>query len=389
MSVGPAQSIEDAGRASLEMAYSLTPDIETSAGEQVSMKAEPDDGMAQAGTGGTDEEQRKVAARRLENAGPAVRPEFGRGLRLYPRVVTPDTKVVVLRMSEIDGEGFGDAPEGRALRLNRVELPILPGGWKRNSIAFEVPANATSGVVTLECGQLAGQPFLTVSRVPKARIAVKVRAGSNRVGFDSRRSSDDGEIVSREWRVSGLARGNGAEQLSRALPPRDAVYKVRLTVTDDDGETGVAEVRLLRLRAPFFGFDEPAPESKRAVAHVRRALALAAAEGGAPARIEIDGHADDPGTWRYNMELSWRRVLDLESRLRSSAAAATWDDAVPSPRLTLRGFGESCPIVPGGGRLRKNRRVEVFILGPGTRLIMPHGCHAGRVRRIPWKLPAE
>ena len=373
MSVGPLQDVNHAGRAALEMAYALTPDIETSSGERVSLRVEGEEAEPDA------EDKEAGPDHRLETAGPAVRPVFGHGLRLDPEVAIPGQEVT-LTMSQSEGdEGFG---EKRELRLNGIELPVQ--SWGPRTIVFSVPENATSGPVTVECEPLAGEPFLTVSRKPTARISMKMQPGSNRVSLDSRRSSDEGEIKSREWTVSGLSRGSGKQRITRSLPPRTGAYRIQLTVTDDEGETDTAEARLLRLRVSHFHFGEDTPESRRVVNEVRRAVSRAAEKWNPPAGIEIDGHADDVGTPRYNARLSWRRAAALKSALRSTKLDAIWDEADPQPRLIVRAFGETCPLKPGAGRLRENRRVEVFIFTRGARLLVPHTCHAVYVKRANW-----
>jgi outer membrane protein OmpA-like peptidoglycan-associated protein len=264
----------------------------------------------------------------------------------------------------------------------RLEGRFLRQAWEKQRIRFRVPENASTGVVTVECGQLAGSPLLRVSRPPTARIAVHLRAGTHRIRFDSRRSSDDTRIVGRRWTVGGLPRGSGP-QVTRTLRPRLAPYRVELTVTDSDGETDSAEIRLLRLPAASFRFGDDKPEARRLVDGIRAAVEREASEE-PPAEIEIDGHADDVGTRRFNLALSWRRATSVRDTLLEtehatiSAAAAT-----PVPVKT-RAFGESCPIDLEGGRSRRNRRVEVFVLSAGARVVFPPRCHAGRTGRRGW-----
>lgn len=402
MAIGPAQDVGSAGRSAQEMSFALTPGVETSTGEKVTLRTS--EGEASENVVG---DKGQTAGNRLETAGPAVRPEFGRGLELEPRVALPGQTVRLTRR-DTGEKGFGGPGQERTLRLNGMDLDVSPEDWSRNEIAFKVPENATSGVVTIGCEALAGQPYLTVSRKPEARIAVKAVPGSNRVTFDSRRSNDDGEIVSREWRVSGLVRGDGREQIIRSLPPRTGFYRVRLTVTDDEDETDTTVVRILRLRAPHFEFDQEAPESKRMVTHLlkafsrdvakdrREAVKKAKKRGGGwkkyiepPEAIEIAGHADDVGNSAYNVRLSWRRALGVWRALYRKEAdkgvGRAWIKGTRrNPKLTIRGFGETCPLDSGGGRLRKNRRVEILVLDDGARAIFPRKCNSVYVKHATW-----
>lgn len=123
MSVGPLQSVGDAARASLEMAYALTPAVETPSGTAVSLRAEAEQAEAEALADG--ETQR---APRLENTGPAVRRTFGLGISLEPESAAPND-MVTLRMSAPDEDvgGFGATRMGRNLRVGGVPAAIVKG----------------------------------------------------------------------------------------------------------------------------------------------------------------------------------------------------------------------------------------------------------------------
>lgn len=387
MSVGPLQDVESAGTAAIEMAHALTPDIETSGGGLVSLKTEEE--AADAGgdvTVAEEEGAEKASDHRLETAGPAVRPRFGSGLRLDPEIVSPGQPVELL-MSEPAGEGFGDRPERRSLRLNGLKLPILREdrsdpesdfAWSRKRIAFRVPRGAESGVVTIACGQLVGQPFLTVSRAPTARVAVRVRAGSRRVTFDARRSSDDSEdSLSHRWTVAGVRMGHGPS-LAADLPLRLAPYAVRLTVTDSEGQKDTVALRLLRLPSSRFPFGSDLPASRKAVRRVRQAVRKAL-NASRPAHIELHGHADAVGTERSNLRLAAKRVEGMRERLFDRLV----NRGGQAP-MTVRAFGETCPIVRRPGRQSVNRRVEVFLLDEGATVGTAKGCRAGHLRRTRW-----
>ncbi len=501
MSVGPLQDIDEAATSALEMAYALTPAVETPAGDHVSLTV---DEVEAKGTASTTLAS-SGGEQRLENAGPGVRPNFGSGLRLIPEIASPGQEIA-LRLSAPNAEvdGFGANPEGHTLRLDGVPVSVLrepaldaaraeyvrasdgtvlsldkeglygepigteegflrrflaqfipmredpvfhyslkdrprydralfvkledsamvdaraadrddtgvylevnnrgellgtpevrlKGGkfmslerqllrqaWDEDEIRFRVPDRAASGVLTVDCGQLSSQPLLRVSRPPTARIAVRMQAGTGRIHFDSRRSSDDTGIASRRWTIGGLPRGEEAK-MSRRLVPRLAPYRVRLTVTDKDGESDTAELHLLRLPASFFPFGKDQPERARLVRRIRAAVVRAAKQE-APTTIEVDGHADNVGSTADNLHLSLRRAVNVRKRVLTSAAAHRLALAAAVPVRT-RAFGESCPLDPDGGRLRVNRRVEFFILGQDTQVTSPRGCHAGRSVRSDW-----
>ncbi len=72
--------------------------------------------------------------------------------------------------------------------------------------------------------------------------------------------------------------------------------------------------------------------------------------------IEVRGHTDDQGSDDYNLKLSQRRAQAVADLLIAQGISRT--------RLSVKGFGESRPIVPNDSdeNRRKNRRTEFVIL---------------------------
>jgi outer membrane protein OmpA-like peptidoglycan-associated protein len=82
-------------------------------------------------------------------------------------------------------------------------------------------------------------------------------------------------------------------------------------------------------------------------------------------QIEIQGHTDDVGTRRYNLDLSHRRANAVRDWLVNAG--------VDAARLTARGYGMDRPIVQGRTEeaRARNRRVQFVIQvrtdrGPGA-----------------------
>ena len=69
------------------------------------------------------------------------------------------------------------------------------------------------------------------------------------------------------------------------------------------------------------------------------------------ARLMIAGHTDSVGKEKYNLSLSYRRAKAVTTVLMTEYGIA-------AERLTLRGFGESKPLVGEDSLNSKNRRVE-------------------------------
>jgi outer membrane protein OmpA-like peptidoglycan-associated protein/MFS family permease len=511
MSIGPSQGVKEAAASALEMSYALTPAVETPAGAE--SESELTVSEAPAAEGGSPVAMSSLD-KRLEDAGPAVRPFYGAGLNLTPENASPG-ETVTLRMNAPnnngDVRGFGrtrnghtlriggvratiqkeyahradtaeyvETEEGMLLRLEKGEpyvtgddeeferlgdldsrkgdtryfklvdprvlsvgekkmgeehgegdeegiyLPTKKGrrgapflafpertvtlrglvdrkgnltkadetqlelrpkaqAWHEREIKFIVPENGSTGAVTVECSQLAGQPLLRVAHAPEPRISVRMEAGSSRVSFDSSRTSDaDEESISRRWNIDGLRRGN-VKEMSVDLPPRPRAYTVRMTATDESGRATFAEVSLLRLPASLFESDEDEPGNKPVLQEARETLEEAASTQ-VPAAIEIDGHADDPGTHRHNVHLSLRRAEHVRRQLLRDPDVRIAGGAVVQVRTLA--YGEGCPADPRPGRNRSNRRVDVFVLEQGVSMIPPAGCHPRRLQSTEWRLPA-
>jgi outer membrane protein OmpA-like peptidoglycan-associated protein len=294
--------------------------------------------------------------------------------------------ILARRVTLAAGEFEGKPQEHEAFRL--AGLPLYRQDWHRNRIKFRVPENAKSGVVTVECGQLAGSPLLRVSHAPTARIAVRMRVNSGEVTFSSGSSGDeDGEKITRRWRIDGIPRGRRSRITTR-LPLRRSAYSIKLTVADEAGHVGTAAVRLLRLPDSMFDFGKSKPDehSQAAIDAARESLENAVADT-TPVAIELDGHADNPGAASFNLGLSLERDDAVRKKLMHEPdGAGVGDLALPVEELA---YGESCPIEPGPGRRARNRRVEVFVLDEGVTVKPPKRCTPGRLKHASWYLLAS
>lgn len=495
MSVGPLEDLGDARKSALEMAYALTPSVETPSAGTVSLTP-PEEQSTRLLEAAENRRAKEVEEgisgldQRLQNPGPAVRPNFGSGLSLFPEGASPG-EVVELRLSEPKSKGFGQRPEGRVVRLNGVPIApvrekttkadraeyalttdgiVLPldklGGyglddgkprllkelknylgqlyvklgestdavvvdpalkdnkrflkiedkdndgqyrldddqmvkvkdqdpeplqpalrrqaWSNDLIRFKVPDNASSGVVTVECEQLAGSPLLRVAHAPVARITARMKQNSLGISLDSSRTGDpdedeDKEKITRRWTVSGLPRGH-REEISTRLLPRTQPYEVKLTVTDEEGNSDSATLRLMRLPTTRFQFDDPEPESTKKIERVANALEESV-QAKPPTAIELDGHADQPGTFAYNMRLSMKRDERVGELLLEEAEGPLAEKGIPVREV---GFGETCPVDPRPGRRARNRRVDVFVLDEGVTVKPAKGCLPGRVKEMVW-----
>jgi outer membrane protein OmpA-like peptidoglycan-associated protein len=505
MSVGPLQGVADAGKAALEMAYGLTPSVETPAAGAVSLtvpekRSEALEKAEEAREAKEAEAHAPGLDQRLESPGPAVRPNFGSGLSVVPEIASPGEQVELrLSVPNQNVDGFGRRPEGRTLRLNGVPVSLAREGtrrassaeyvrtdhnqvlsldklgiyrmregrphlledepeyegprfvrledsriedvrgggrpkhgeyleirngeskggrgkivelgtptgklpevrlagernfvglesgflrqaWHSDRIAFEVPEHGTSGVITIDCGQLAGAPLLRVAKPPQARIEARMRGGSKRVVFDGSHSRDAASpLLVDRWTLGRRSLG-AHKRVVLTLRPRKRPYRVRLEVTDSTGAADTAELLLLRLPESFFGFGSAAPQKEKRLREARRSLERLARRQ-PPSSIELDGNADDVGTASFNLALSLRRAERVREALLAPRAQASTAAPRADVPVTLRAFGESCPIVRAPGHQSANRRVDVFILDRGDSVATPKGCKAGRVEHAAW-----
>jgi outer membrane protein OmpA-like peptidoglycan-associated protein len=379
MAVGPLQDIDDANASAHEMFAALTPAGDRGApGMELSVGGSPADG----------EKDQATSTRRLEDAGSAVRGEFGWGITASHQVASPGD-LVKLTLGEPwhDDEkrkGFGSDPDGRVVHIGQTAVTDFRH-WSDNEIVFRVPPGTAAGPVTVECQQHAVvPPVLLVTKKPKARISVRLRPGSDEVVFDSRRSSDDGRIVNRAWTVEGR-RHTRRSRMSVSLAPRRAVYSVELRVTDADGSIDTARIDLLRLAAPTFDFAADEPADSAAVERLRAAL-LRRTRAQMPEAIELHGHADDVGSDELNDDLSRRRARRIRDALLNVHAAEEAPKAGPrAVPMTILAFGEGCPVDRRGGRQPRNRRVDVFVLDAGVVVDPPQDCHARSYDGARWR----
>lgn len=482
MSVGPLQSVDSAARSSLEMAFALTPAVETPGGDSVSLREGDDSDETPAGEGGPS-----PGKQRLEAAGPAVRPTFGRGLSLEPEDALPGDRVT-LRMSNPIGVGFDRARNGRTIRVGGVpaklarnatsdagrseyvkaggrfvkldkqgvyvaddgemvpatdrpdgfagpryvrvadgedvvqpepatgegvylklepmagaertnHMPeVVAGGetiefrgsgsatpveselrrqaWNKDEIQFIVPDGGSTGVVTVDCEQLTGQPLLQVDEQPRAGFTVRM-TGPEGISLDATRSTDDGALVARRWALNGSPRGrtakkdsgpSGRRTVQLSLERNPGMNGVRLAVEDDDGKVDTAALYVVRIRKPSIAFGGKTPKSlSRLTAAVSRTAQIEA-----PAAIEAHGYAlaRRPGPATVSSLNGAKRVL---RKLLTERAAKEAGLGAPVA-VKVKAFGAGCP-----GVVRHRRHVDVLVMTEGVRVVGREGCQARRV----------
>lgn len=142
--------------------------------------------------------------------------------------------------------------------------------------------------------------------------------------------------------------------------------ETRNAFEDEDGcpeDTAAIEVvgNQIRIRSGFglyfaTGEDRVLPESRPVLDQIAAVLRSPAYSW--IRRIRLEGHTDDVGDERSNMELSERRVR--------AVGAALVGRGVDRNKLTFAAYGESRPIDPRGTEeaRARNRRVEIFIIDP-------------------------
>jgi hypothetical protein len=340
-----------------------------------------------------------------------------------PAIVTVDGQPVGEEPSYVkveDAEGGGHvapfAPtvtlaagtfEGRPWDRETVELKELPlrrQAWSRNRIKFHVPDDAKTGVVTVECDQLAGAALLQVKRAAQARIAVRVQPNSKRVKFDSSASLTSTGVrakgsmsgakgaknsagatvkdpLKRRWKVDGVlvAHGRG---IKPQLSPRLAPYTIELIVTDKQGITDTARVDVLRLPAADLE-GKPTKAVKKDLEAARRAIEKAVA-GEWPKAVELDGYTDRRGKAARNVRASLKKAEQVRKRLLQDDE----DAEVGGLDVTVEEFahGEGCPLHRGA--TPSNLHVDLLLLREGVFVKPVKGCHAQSQQHAVWHPPS-
>jgi hypothetical protein len=328
MSLGPPQNVEDAGERALEMHYALAPEAAIAFGPEES-GASPVRG----------------ARRRLEDPGSAVRRDFDLD-ELSPGSVRAGESVEVAADS--------DETE-RTLRLDGVPVARFEG----DSVPrFTVPHGARSGPVSVECDGSPAEPVLRVRRDPRARVWLRLDAGSDQLAIDGRLSTDqpDGRITSWSWQVEGHDGGH-ARRLIRSVSPRHGLYEISLRVSDDEGDNDRVAAWMWRLAEDELPLDPAILSSEDRIAFSAALRELA--NGG---RLVVYGYPGVHGGLRAAQAL-------VDGVIRAIENGGDGDEEIRSTVL-----GESCPADRRSGTPQAGARVDVFVLARDARVLLPPGC---------------
>jgi chemotaxis protein MotB len=155
-------------------------------------------------------------------------------------------------------------------------------------------------------------------------------------------------------------------RLPQGLSGRLAELSARFPSLQYDPETGVSKLDTDLL------FDSGDAELKAGAEHVLQELAeVFQAPDARELKLMVIGHTDGLGIkgreirqkYPNNWHLSAGRALAVADRLRKSG--------IPQERMGVAGFGEYQPISPNdtAESRQRNRRVEIFVLGPETPVI--------------------
>ncbi len=252
---------------------------------------------------------------------------------------------------------------------------LVRQAWHRDRIRFRVPEDARSGVVTVECAQLAGAPLLQVNNPYRS----DERRGAAEEGSDP---------IRRRVEPTKMERRNLAavEDQRRRRRPRKGDRKSRLAAqnhllhrTDRNGQGrqlryGEASVCCVS-PTPKFGqglesdaIDEDLEAIKKA-ARVER-----------PTKIELDAYTDLQRSESRNLNLAL-----LEARRVRAALLSQREGAHRSQRpvaVEELAYGETCPLDRVPGHHPRNRHVDVFVLGEGVIVKHPKACRSGDQKKL-------
>ena len=152
----------------------------------------------------------------------------------------------------VDGK-FKGQTSAYAYGVLKVELTegshsytISKDGYASESGTIRVVAGDTVYVTeTLSSSGSSTSTTPTASNVPPTAIITATQPTQTMIIFGSDKSTDsDGSIASREWKLNGQ-KGSSAIQYQFTTSDKTAgTYSIELTVTDDDGATGLAQYQI-------------------------------------------------------------------------------------------------------------------------------------------------
>lgn len=403
VTLGPRQSVAHAGKKALDMFYALAPAaanppvLRIARGKQ---RRGAQRRVQSPGDGGSQ-------ARRLEDPGPALRRE-------YPTPAQLD--VVRARVGDevtLRGSGFGKTSDDRTLRVGGVPAEIVRRDtpppdydperqdrvyhWNNWAIRFIVPKGGSTGPVTIECASVSAPPTLRVSRLLRARIALRMRSGGGRTMLlDGRASSaPDGGALTRRWKIGSEPPMRGTE-IARQFPPRRRAYRVSLRVTNQGRRPDTAHATLWRLRIKdprraFLG-----GRNARVVNRIHTALQLRPgselvvhsqlSEGATESTSVLTWLRDTFGVTASVVDPAVRNLADrrqlaalqLARRVRKTLRAQQWEPT--GNRAVLRAFPPTCPVKLSRADDRQAARLDIFVVSPGTRPVPPNDCEPTHVK---------
>ncbi len=349
MSVGPPQSVADAGVRAQEMYYALAPQA-----------ANPYAGSRAAGSPvvlppgkSAPAAPKRSKERRLENVGSALRREFDLASAPHPARARIGEKVTVR------GSGFDQVAKAeRTVQVGDVEADVKV--WRADRVVFKVPKKAASGQVTIACKSPATEPHLRVLSKPHARIRVQPPLPREQLLLDGRLSADaaGGALVAFSWSREGSREDNGSK-LVRSVHESLGLQRFSLEVADDDGESDLAHVDVIRLL--LSDLDEIAidPSASDSLTRLRSLLRrdrrrIAVLHGYSGRRLGADTQAS--------------RMADELVALITAGRPGPVAEHI-SKRMSIRAFGEGCASLPRGAA-----HVDVFLVDPGSEVAYPGDC---------------
>jgi outer membrane protein OmpA-like peptidoglycan-associated protein len=241
----------------------------------------------------------------------------------------------------VDSEERMAAAEERAEEADRLAAEAT----LRAEVAEEQAAEASARAQEADAGRTQAEAARTEAERESARAAELEAEAQRRAELAKAEAENARYEAQQAQRELENLKAQREQELNRLFQALNTIVETR--------RTALGMVMTLGSDRIEFEFDHAdlKPEDKELISRIVGILLTSDGY-----ELQIFGHADEVGTEEYNQRLSERRA--------QSVADYMIEAGISSDIMTVRGFGESMPLVEGDSpeAHARNRRVEIGII---------------------------